>query len=167
MPTTYSPSTSGSLTLAYEQTSDGDKRKAASINPGLSTMADDIAKLAFGQEAARLYPGIVTGTSGQVLNATVSDRYIVPKGTLPGSPVNLILFETGMLPGARMRVCFQELNIGANVWRFFSGTISNPQLLHIDNTAFTPDLYTNVEFYFATTTHWAVLECDGCIVSIP
>lgn len=48
MPTTYTPTSSGSLVLAYQQVSDGDKRKAASINPGLSGMSDDIARLSVG-----------------------------------------------------------------------------------------------------------------------
>jgi hypothetical protein len=73
MPTTYTPSTTGALTLSYQQVSDGDKRKAASINPGLSTMSDDIAKLAAGKIASatleRTYYHFEYGIgSGQVIH---------------------------------------------------------------------------------------------------
>lgn len=168
-------------------TDDDTGRAAASVDPTFEQLADLAAayvhygvktntanvitgnttfqgRVAFSGEVDYLSPMTLTGTA--TIGVDQTDWFIVPKGTLPGSAQTVTLRETGPAPsaGARLKVSFLELNVGANVWRFQSGIGS--QLLHVDNTGFTPDPYTVVEFYF-DGEHWQVGACYGAIVSIP
>jgi hypothetical protein len=181
--------------------SDGDARAAASVNVPLQQAIDYIATIvhqgAFegqtnvftqantfngtvlfngrvvldGETDFRL-PVNLTGASPQTIGVDQSDLFIVPAGTLPGSPVLVSLRETGPSPrqGARLRVVFQELSVGSNVWQFYSQT--GPQLLTINDapwifaTPALPPFYTSIEFYF-DGTHWQVGAVSGMVVSIP
>jgi hypothetical protein len=168
---------------------DGDKRKAASVDPCLEQVADYLAALvhraaikdlqnvfallntfngrvAFNAELDFRQPVNLAGVN-VTIGIDQSDLFIVPAGTLPGSPITITLGETGghaPAMGARLRVAFQELNVGANVWRFNSEGAG--QLLHIDNTGFSPGLYTSLEFYF-DGAHWKVGQVSGTVTSIP